>query len=624
MDMITKLIKKRYSISTTTAIKIFIGSGLVLALLVIILQLTATRQFKEHVNHYNSNYVKSIVTLLERSIGRDLTFLKNEANKTTIIKAVMDPANSSYYLPDYLEKIRLESYKALFTLITFDGMIIYTTDSSLKGLDFINRYDEWIGEEEIEERLHIYNGEQLCFTTAVFYNGNIEGYLLTEVNFAELLAHKLSYVELEEQQMSISAYLEERELLSLGPVLRDNLSSEYVMSILPVVIKVSSHRETIDKPVSRMQSQMLIQGAAAIIIATLGLTFFLGRNLIKPILRLSRAVNNIEQGGWVEVPETRRSAVELEELRIAFNRMQSSLRRRSQELEESNRELSRANKELKSTQKRLIQSEKMASVGQLAAGVAHEINNPTAFVMSNISTLSGYVKVFKSLISLLQELKESLSTRDERKQEVTLQAITRIEEEEYLSFIMDDIDTLLDESVEGTVRIKEIVRGLRIFAHSDQESISAENINDAIEAAIAIVLNRIKYCCEIEVELTELPPFPCNLNQITQVFVNLLVNAADAIKERGVIRIISYLNERQIVIEVQDNGSGIPPEMLEKIFDPFFTTKEIGQGTGLGLSISQGILERHGASIEAASELGKGTTFTITLPLPPNNKDYPK
>ena len=291
------------------------------------------------------------------------------------------------------------------------------------------------------------------------------------------------------------------------------------------------------------------------------------------------------------------------ELRIAH---------RTKELEESNTELKDAYEKLQKAQKQLIHSEKMISLGQLAAGVAHEINNPTGYIQSNLHTMAEYLDIIEEFYRLTTDLVSGNAEDPDG----TSEKIRRLAEDEDMEFIINDAEGLVKDSIDGSDRIKEIVTGLRNFGRSDDDSdFTLSDPNDSIEDALRLTWNELKYKCEVEKDLGALVEIPCRTDQLTQVFVNMLVNAVQAIESHGKIRVESRLEKKSIVIKISDNGKGIPEEYLSKLFDPFFTTKKIGQGTGLGLSISHGIIEAHGGSIEVDSSPGVGTTFTIMLPI---------
>lgn len=270
----------------------------------------------------------------------------------------------------------------------------------------------------------------------------------------------------------------------------------------------------------------------------------------------------------------------------------------------------------KALQAQLIQSEKLASIGQLAAGVAHEINNPTGFVMSNLGTLKGYVTAFRKTLAAYDALAAAAADGNGHDMHGALARVKEIQQEEDLAYIMDDVDGLLGDSLDGMERIRDIVQGLKSFARIDEnERMKEADINEGIEATLKIVWNELKYKCTVNKELGPLPRILCNLGQLNQVFMNLLVNAAHAIPDQGEITIKTEATDDQVIVRISDTGSGIAPESIPRLFDPFFTTKPAGKGTGMGLSISHGIVEEHNGTITVDSQLGKGTTFTIRLPI---------
>lgn len=263
----------------------------------------------------------------------------------------------------------------------------------------------------------------------------------------------------------------------------------------------------------------------------------------------------------------------------------------------------------------LIQSEKMASLGQLAAGVAHEINNPIGFVKSNVGTLSEYVEIFTRLLSKYEQLAEATRTGNKEQQSFLFDEIQTIREEEDLENILEDVSELLTESTDGLIRVTEIVQNLKSFARLDEASVKEANINEGITATLKVVWNELKYKSEIVTELGDIPEIRCSPGQLNQVFINLLMNAAQSIPERGTITIKTEVNDSDLIVSISDTGVGIPEETLSDIFTPFYTTKPVGQGTGLGLSIIYGIIQKHKGNISVESTVGVGTTFIIRLPL---------
>lgn len=285
-----------------------------------------------------------------------------------------------------------------------------------------------------------------------------------------------------------------------------------------------------------------------------------------------------------------------------------------------NDELEQVLMELKATQAQILQSEKMASIGQLAAGVAHEINNPTGFISSNLNTLAGYDKDLRSLIAqysnFIAGLKDDMATEKGRASILEkLGRINELEKEIDIDFVLNDTPNLIKECREGTERIKKIVIDLKNFAHPGEQKLKYADINKNMESTLNVVWNELKYKAKVIKEYGDLPQVKCYSQQLNQVFVNLLVNAAQAIEKGGEIRIATRALDGKVEIKISDTGSGIPEENLSKIFDPFFTTKEVGKGTGLGLNVAYNIIKKHKGTIDVESTVGKGTTFTIRIPL---------
>ena len=265
---------------------------------------------------------------------------------------------------------------------------------------------------------------------------------------------------------------------------------------------------------------------------------------------------------------------------------------------------------LEEAHNQLLQSEKMASLGQLAAGVAHEINNPIGFVTSNLGTLRNYAD---RLIKLLGAYDEAAGRLAE--DSPVRRAIAMARKAADADFLKTDMLDLISESYEGVTRVRRIVQDLKTFSHVDSNEWQWVDLNECLDSTLNIANNEIKYKAQVVREYGEVPQVECIPSQLNQVFLNLLVNAAQAIDKQGTITLRSGSTASDAWVEIEDTGTGIPSENLNRIFDPFFTTKPVGSGTGLGLSISYGIVRKHNGRIEVNSALGRGTTFRITVPL---------
>lgn len=264
--------------------------------------------------------------------------------------------------------------------------------------------------------------------------------------------------------------------------------------------------------------------------------------------------------------------------------------------------------ELKASQSMLIQQEKLAAIGQLAAGVAHEINNPLGYISSNLSSLSKYKERLGGYLTDLDEIHTQLLPE--------VQQVIKGKQKKYkIKLFLEDFPEVIVEAQEGIQRMKKIVDGLKCFARTDGDLPVPVDLTDCLESAITVVWNEIKYNCKLDKNFGELPIIKGFPQQLSQVFMNLLVNASHAIDKDGLIQLDTQQLGNLAVIKITDNGSGIAAEHLDRIFDPFFTTKEVGKGTGLGMSIAREIIEKHNGEICAKSTVGIGTTFTVTLPV---------
>ncbi|MET1115764.1 MAG: ATP-binding protein [Comamonas sp.] len=280
-------------------------------------------------------------------------------------------------------------------------------------------------------------------------------------------------------------------------------------------------------------------------------------------------------------------------------------------LQRANQKLHALNESLRSAQNQVRQSERLASIGQLAAGVAHEINNPVGYVFSNFGTLEAYLARLFEMLEAYEQAEPELAGSAVAARLAALRA--RVE----LDYLKKDIPMLMGESKEGLARVRKIVQDLKDFSRVDtqQEWVWA-SLHQGIDSTLNIVANEIKYRADVRREYGALPDIECLPSELNQVFLNLLVNAAHAVgPQRGLIVVRSGVAGNAVWVEVEDNGCGIAAEHLARVFDPFFTTKPVGRGTGLGLSLAYGIVRKHQGRIEVRSEPGRGTCFRVTLPV---------
>lgn len=298
-----------------------------------------------------------------------------------------------------------------------------------------------------------------------------------------------------------------------------------------------------------------------------------------------------------------------------FFRQKHKLSLEVQERELAEQHLEKAYHDLKSMQNQLFQREKMASIGQLAAGVAHEINNPVGFICNNMDILSQYVDGYRRVLKIVENIKGHADVGDLGRIKLSVEELRALEAEIKLDFINEDVAKLVGHSNRGLERIRKIVMDLRTFSHADSEEVKESvKIENVIEGILSIVQSELKAKAELIKEYGDTPPVLCNSQRIGQVLINILVNATQAIKENGKITVKTYTQGQFVCVDISDTGCGIPPENMKRLFDPFFTTKPVGQGTGLGLSVSYETVKKQGGEIRVSSTMGEGSTFTLMFP----------
>lgn len=250
----------------------------------------------------------------------------------------------------------------------------------------------------------------------------------------------------------------------------------------------------------------------------------------------------------------------------------------------------------------LLQSERLAAIGQLAAGVAHEINNPIGYVFSNLKTLTGYVDDLLRIVDAV----DTVTSLDE---------LRKLKQSLEYDYIRNDVEALIVESEDGIGRVKKIITALKDFSHIEEDEFLLADLQLGLDSTLNMVNNELKYKAQVVREFAEMPEVRCIPSQINQVVMNLLINAAHAIEQFGVITVRCSHEGDWVWVEVQDTGKGITPTVLNRIYDPFFTTKPVGQGTGLGLTLSYNIVQKHHGRLEVHSEPGQGSRFRLWLPL---------
>jgi signal transduction histidine kinase len=417
-----------------------------------------------------------------------------------------------------------------------------------------------------------------------------------------------------------------RYLASSSSVETGLLSGWQVVALVP--------SDAVESTVDLVKLQLGVLCGLLAIPLTLAIRW-LSNRLTAPLRELKRVVTEITQTGDLSQRARLPSRDELGTLAKAFNLMaarmlraseereqfvheletsaqdlETKVRKRTRELTTANDELTRTLNDLKAAQSQLIHQEKMASLGQLVAGVAHEINNPIGFIYANFPHLEEYVV---ALLGVLDEFQKLPMPKSVRQRMDTRLAAADVE------FVRDDLLKIIRSGKSGAARVKDIISSLRSFSRLDEAVLKAAVLEDGLEDTLGLLQHHLRNRIQVQRDYQLNIPVLCRPGQVNQVFMNILYNAIQAIDGPGTISIATRGDERWAVVSINDTGKGIPAEIRHRIFDPFFTTKKVGDGTGLGLSISYGIVKNHGGRIDVASELESGTTFTIFLPLTQNS-----
>ncbi|MCV6587523.1 MAG: ATP-binding protein [Marinobacterium sp.] len=407
-------------------------------------------------------------------------------------------------------------------------------------------------------------------------------------------------------------------LASFGTPLPYAQGLSYAWPELNVTLHYELSPDVLDRPFSGVVQELLLLGGLVGVLLG-GVSYLLGRYwLVVPVQKLQQAVSAFTAGDHAALHHHRISHLsarlprELYQLEQNVRWLAASMHKRERVLQLRNQQLEGLMNDLNAQQARLIQSERMASIGTLSAGVAHEVNNPLGFVKSNIATLDGYIRILRSLLSDWCQHRD-----DPALAERVRSALAKAEQQDDLVYLLEDLPDLLDESHEGIERIERIIAALKTFSDSNQERLSEVDLTRCISSALTALDADLKPLAKVETALSPLPPIRAVQAQLDQVVLHLLRNAIQAMEslpDREHLRIQAWVDKEDVVLQVEDNGSGIAEADLGRVFTPFYTTRPVGKGAGLGLSISHNIITSCHGSIELQSEQGKGTCVTVRLP----------
>ncbi len=535
-----------------------------------------------------------------------LTLLAEQANNPIIIQSLMQPEANIRNLQDFMADQTILGYQYQQNLLDFEGNIIYSKQYN-KSPDYHS--EPWLVELLSNNKTEHITIEKLidnyfwCLAVPIMYNGNVEGILTALIPLKDIDEQENLHERLDGLMIKIT--WNGKELTTFGT---ETYGKQHLINWQNIGVVFSF---TFDNSASNAELNNAIFKLSLLILVVLIATSFLAyifgyRYFVKPLLLLSQAASELDRGSEFKPLQDNIVITELSELFKKFNVMTNTVYRREQSLKQSCDKLSKVNEELILSESQLIHSEKMASIGVLAAGVAHEINNPLGFVKSNLDILDEYLTDIKKYH---QEVNQQLSIETSQEWQEALAKKYDIE------FIFEDIPSLLKVSIGGIEKITDIVQSLKAFVRIEESTKSETDINEGLKITLNMVNNELKYNCKVHVNLESLPiiyAFPSKLNQ---VFMNLLINAGQSITNNGDIFVRTFIKDSEIVIEVEDNGNGIAENVLPHIFTPFFTSKPVGEGTGLGLSISHGIIKQHDGRIEVTSEEGKGSCFSVYIPI---------
>ena len=574
---------------------------------------------KENRHDFIQQEMQGIARELENYLSLRSSALKEYASFPLVTQTVMQPNANQGNIEDLMTDLTLLGSRVPLTLFDYAGAIIHTTLRNRQHTSIAHKTPT-----SLTDAFH-YTFDAatdqfiVLILVPIFYQNNIEGYLQANIPISTLVEDLAIHQHIKQHRIQIK--IGQQVLVDMG-VMDNPVTDTVKIGHLNIELTYNTDEKTLQNTRLRLLFSIMLWlfiVSIIIVIASNKLGYIF---LIRPLQRLQSFANDLADGKKIAMSPSINKFEEIKELEDHFKTMVDKVMRREQSISNAKDSLQELNDKLIEHQQQLLHSEKLASVGQLAAGVAHEINNPTGFVMGNLEVLAEYKDDILQLMEKYNELENQLNNENAQQVNTILKSIQDYKKDTNMEYTLKDMSNLITDSIDGSRRIKNIVKDLKNFSRVDNIEKTPVDINsDVIEIALRLVWNELKYKCTLNKSLSPLPIYKCNPGELSQVILNLLVNACDAIKDSGEISISSTFMENYIQIQVSDNGSGIENKDLIKLFDPFFTTKEVGKGTGLGLSISHRIIEKHGGVLSVASQVGQGTVFTIMLPIDEEQND---
>jgi len=538
-------------------------------------------------------------------LNHHLILLKEQSQESLFVQGIMQPKRNIGKIKDYMAGLTLLGLKYDETLLDFEGTTLHSTSATEVNYQEFPWVKAILNEEQSSsiQILAIEGRYFWCVAFPVIYNKHVEGVLLANIPLETILAGQIDVEVLD--GLMIEVVKGTQTIAKFGKQAvgtKQTIQWQDAGVSFNFTVDEAYRKDALYDLVIQMGSYIIL----AIVLTTLLAYLYGYRYFVKPILALSQLTSSLEKGHKPDVLQGDLRFMEFADLFNQFNLMSEKVVQRERALKESYEKLSNTNEELKQSESQLVQSEKMASIGVLAAGVAHEINNPIGFIRSNLEVLEDY---FSDVEKYYYEFNSSLVSEEDKENH------TKLAKKYELEFLFNDSPPLIKSSISGVDRVNEIVKNLKTFARVDQLDKALIDINEGLNATLNMVHNELKYSCKVHVDLQPLPKVHAFPGKLNQVFMNLLINAGQSINDKGDIFVRTFVEEGNIVIEIEDTGSGIDSENITQIFTPFYTSKPIGEGTGLGLSISHQIIEQHNGKITVKSELGKGSCFSVYIPI---------
>lgn len=539
-----------------------------------------------------------------------LISLEDQAHIPIWVQAVMMPETNRDRARDLLETITFFRESHRMVLLDYEGEIICESQPlpafAYRERPFISTLHNRDKHGVIE--LDWFQDEYYWrLVEPLEYLGHIEGFLVLEVNVNEI--DFLLDSNQGDAGYRIEVLAQNNVIATYGSVPENFQEAQKEIGGLVFRVKMCN------LPINVLTNKLLNifwLGGFVFVLGVILLAYYLGnRFIVKPLQGLLNQVKNFARSSSREVVLPRDRFREVFLLNVGFKHMSKKVRDRETELNMLASDLRVVNNALKQAQVSLVQSEKMAVVGQLSAGIAHEINNPIGFVKSNMETLEEYFGTLKKQVEDYKILQSH--TEDDDRRRSLIQELTDHYDDEVV-FVLEDSPVLFEETNKGISRVQKIVESLRSYSRIDKKGIEYVCLNDCVEETLSVLWAALDSHVKIKKELSKIPFVGCYVAEINQIIACLLTNAEQAISGNGEILIKTFAQGDECVLVIKDNGSGIPETHLDRIFDPFFTTKDVGQGTGLGLSIVKKIIENHGGRIEVESVVGVGSTFRVFLP----------